>query len=192
MSVSTLSRLAAASDEELMGAVQAGVAAAFAELYDRYGGQAWRLARAVCRDAGRAEDTVQEAFLSAWRSRAVYDSETGSVKAWLMTLVRNRAVDSLRREAAAQRPPLADFDACARVPARGSLEDAVISRTDAAALRAGLLQLPDAQAEVIALAYYGELSHSEIAMRLCLPPGTVKGRMRLGLKKLREQIEWTG
>jgi RNA polymerase sigma-70 factor (ECF subfamily) len=109
-----------------------------------------------------------------------------------MTLVRNRAIDSLRREAAVQRPPLADGDYTGPDPAGGSLQDDVIAESEADALRARLQQLPDAQAEVIALAYYGELSHSEIATRLCLPQRTVKGRMRLGLTKLREQIESTG
>ena len=106
-----------------------------------------------------------------------------------MTLVRNRAVDSVRREAAAHRPRLADGEYDGPDPAGGSLQEEVIARSEADALRAHLQQLPEAQAEVIALAYYGELSHSEIATRLSLPSGTVKGRMRLGLQKLREQLE---
>ena len=185
-------QIAAATDEELMREVQADHSAAFGELYDRHAARAWRLARSICHDAGRGEDAVQEAFLSVWRSRAVYDSGTGSVRSWLMTLVRNRAIDSLRREAAVQRPRLADGDYVGPDPAGVSVDADVIARTEADALRASLQQLPDAQAEVIALAYYGELSHAEIATRLRLPPGTVTGRMRLGLKKLREQAESTG
>lgn len=187
MNVSAPPRIAAATDEELMLCVQADDAAAFGELFDRHATRAWRLARSICHDAGRGEDAVQEAFLSAWRSRAGYDSEAGSVRSWLMTLVRNRAIDSLRREAAVQRPPLADGDYTGPDPAGASPQEQLIAQSEAAGLRAGLQRLPDAQAEVIALAYYGELSHSEIATRLRLPPGTVKGRMRLGLKKLREQ-----
>ncbi len=185
-------RIAPATDEELMGAVQHDDPTAFGELYDRHAGRAWRLARSICHDAGRGEDAVQEAFVSVWRSRASYDSESGSVRSWLMTLVRNRAVDSLRREAAVQRPRLADGDYTGPDPSGGSLQDDVIARTEADALRVSLQQLPEAQAEVIALAYYGELSHSEISTRLSLPPGTVKGRMRLGLMKLRDQLESTG
>ena len=96
-----------------------------------------------------------------------------------MTIVRNRAIDAARRESATHRPRLAD-----REPS-----DEVIARSEAEALRLRLSDLPDDQAEVIALAYYGPLSHSEIAARLALPPGTVKGRMRLGLEKLRAQLE---
>jgi len=179
------------TDEELMRSAQGDDAAAFGMLYDRHAQLAWRVARSVCYDHGRAEDAMQEGFLSAWRSRASFDTEAGSVRSWLMTLVRNRAVDSLRREAAVQRPRFAHSEHDAPDPAGGSLEDDLIDRSEADALREHLRQLPDAQAEVIALAYYGELSHMEIATRLSLPPGTVKGRMRLGLGKLREQIEPT-
>ena len=190
--MSTSPQLAAATDEELMREVQADDPAAFGELYDRHAARAWKLARSICHDAGRGEDAVQEAFLSVWRSRAVYDSGTGSVRSWLMALVRNRSIDSLRREAAVQRPRLANGDYVGPDPAGVSVEADVIARTEADALRVSLQHIPDAQAEVIALAYYGELSHSEIATRLGLQPGTVKGRMRLGLKKLREQIQTTG
>lgn len=181
----------AATDAELMRGVQSDDARAFEALYDRNAALAWSLARSICHDAGRAEDAVQDAFLSAWRSRASYRHETGSVRAWLMTIVRNRALDSLRRESASRRAPLAADDYTGPDPAGTSPQDEVISRSEAGALRARLQGLPDAQAEVIALAFYGELTHTEIAQRLSLPEGTVKGRMRLGLEKLREQIEAT-
>lgn len=190
--MSTWPRTTQASDNDLMRDVQANVAAAFDDLYDRHAAPAWRLALSICRDAGRAEDAVQEAFFSAWRGRANYDGEKGSVSNWLMALVRNRSIDSVRREAAARRPQLADGERDCPDPAGRSLQDDVIARTDADTLRTSLKHLPDAQAEVIALAFYGELSHSEIATRLRLPAGTVKGRMRLGLKKLRDQLESTG
>ena len=172
--------------------VQGDDAAAFDDLYHRHAAPAWRLALSICRDGGRAEDAVQEAFFAAWRSRATYDGERGSVASWLMTLVRHRSIDSLRREAAACRPQLAHGDHQLPDPGLPSLQDDVIARTEADALRASLRRLPDAQAEVIELAHYGELSHSEIATRLRLPAGTVKGRMRLGLEKLRKQFESTG
>jgi RNA polymerase sigma-70 factor (ECF subfamily) len=184
--------LAAASDEELMRAVQANDARAFGELYDRHAARAWRVARAVCHDTSRAEDAVQEGFLSAWQSQASYRREMGSVQSWLMTIIRNRTIDFIRREAAAHRPPVAEGEYIGPDPAGGSLHDEVIARSDADALRATLQQLPGPQAEVIALAYYGELSHTEIATRLRLPKGTVKGRIRLGLEKLREQLESPG
>lgn len=185
-------RTAAASDEQLMRWVQADDAQAFEALYDRNVRLAWGVARSLCRDAGRAEDAMQDAFVSAWRSRASYREETGSVRGWLMTIVRHRALDSIRRETASHRPPLAKNDYTGPDPAGASPQDEVISRSEAGALRAHLQRLPEAQAEVIALAFYGELTHAEIAQRLSLPQGTVKGRMRLGLMKLREQIEASG
>jgi len=192
MTLSIGAKIAAASDEELMRGVQADDVRAFEALYDRNVALAWRIARSVCRDPGRAEDAVQDAFVAAWRTRRSYRHETGPVRTWLMTIVRNRALDSIRREGAARRPPLADGDYTGPDPAQGSPQDEVIARTEARALRARLERLPGAQAEVIALAFYGELTHTEIAERLSLPQGTVKGRMRLGLEKLREQIEANG
>ena len=182
----------AASDDQLMCAVQAGDTLAFALLYQRHCGLALRLARSVCRDTGRAEDAVQEAFAAAWRGSTSYRREAGSVQSWLIAIVRNRAVDSVRRETAPCRPRLPDADCIGLVSIAGSAHDEVIARCDADALRARLRRLPEAQAEVIALAYYGQLSQAEIARRLSLPPGTVKGRMRLGLDKLREQIRADG
>jgi RNA polymerase sigma-70 factor (ECF subfamily) len=192
MSLSIERKITAASDEELMRGVQADDVRAFEALYDRNVARAWRLARSVCRDPGRAEDAVQDAFVSAWQSRRSYRQDTGSVRSWLMTIVRNRALDSVRREAAARRPRLADGDHTGPDPANGSPQDEVIERMEARAIRTRLERLPKEQAEVIALAFYGELTHTEIAERLSLPEGTVKGRMRLGLEQLREQINKNG
>lgn len=192
MTSPTRAKIAATSDEELMRAVQADDVRAFEALYDRNVAVAWRLAHSLCRDRGRAEEVVQDAFTSAWRSRGSYRRERASVRTWLMTMVRHRALDSIRRESAARRPPLAVNDYTGPDPVYRSPQDDVIASTEACGLRACLERLPEAQAEVIALAFYGELTHTEIAERLSLPQGTVKGRMRLGLKKLREQIEATG
>jgi RNA polymerase sigma-70 factor, ECF subfamily len=172
-----------------MRRVQADDLSAFGELYDRHAGRAWSVACAICHDAGRAEDAVQEGFLAVWRTQHSYRSERGSVQAWLMTIVRNRAIDATRREAAAHRPPLARYEPVAEEAAACSTPDEVIARSRADALRGRLADLPQAQAQVIALAYYGGLSHTEIAARLALPAGTVKGRMRLGLQKLRDEPE---
>jgi RNA polymerase sigma-70 factor, ECF subfamily len=131
---------------------------------------------------------VQEGFLSVWRSQGSYRGDRGSVQGWLMTVVRNRAIDATRREAAGHRPPLAHQDGAWDAPADDSTVDEVIDRCEADALRRRLAQLPGAQAQVIVLAYYAGLSNAEIATLLALPPGTVKGRMRLGLQKLRDQL----
>lgn len=178
----------APSDEALMARVQNGDTAAFAELYDRHSLRAYRVAQAVCRDSGRAEDAVQEGFLAIWRSRAQFSPENGSFRAWSMSIVKNRAVDSYRATAA--RPPLQPAETDSEEPdaETKSVQDQVIARSETDAMLASLRQLPEAQAEVIALAFFGELSHSEIAAMLDLPSGTVKGRMRLGLEKLRKRM----
>jgi RNA polymerase sigma-70 factor (ECF subfamily) len=172
------------SDRELMAQVDAGVATAFGELYDRFWGRAYRVALSVCRDEGYAQDAVQEAFLSIWASPAGYRSQRGTVAAWLLTGVRYRAIDVIRRNAvfAAHRSSSGGLE---ERPASDDVSEKVIQRDSAVRLRASMATLPDRQCEVITLAYYGELTHAEIAEHLGLPTGTVKGRMRLGLQKLR-------
>jgi len=178
-----------ASDQTLMTRTQKGDCEAFAQLYDRHAVRAFRVARAICEDTGRAEDAVQEGFLAIWNSRAQFHAGNGSFQAWAMRIVKNRAIDSYR--AAAVRPPTqaSGSPAEASDAVSKSAQDQVVARSESDALLTSLRKLPDAQAEVIALAFFGELSHSEIAAQLELPAGTVKGRMRLGLEKLRKEME---
>lgn len=176
------------TDEQLMRRVQDGDQRAFAALYDRHAGRAYRVARRACNDAGRAEDAVQEGFLSIWRGRAGYRPQAGSFQAWAVAAVRNRAVDIVRLDAAARRPETVelrdgDDDRVAR-----SVHDELIGRNDSESMLAEVERLPGPQAEVIALAYFGDLTQAEIAARLAMPRGTVKGRIRLGLEKLRRQM----
>ena len=180
------------SDQELMRLVQrSDDREAFACLYDRYASQAFRIARSICPRPVRAEEAVQEGFLSIWRSRARFSStsEADSFGAWSMTLVRRAAIDGVRYDLAEKRPRLTQEQPQAVDPRTPSPEHEAIVRHEADALRSTLAELPEAQAEVIRLAFFGELSHSEIAQQLDLPAGTVKGRMRLGLEKLRKSVE---
>lgn len=174
-------------DDELMAQVQRGNGDALGALYDRYCDRAYRVARYACGDEGRAEEAVQDAFISIWRSRATYQPQRGPVAAWLLTVVRHRAIDVGRRHQrhAGQRADEAQLDARA---APDDVVAQVSGRADAHTMEAPLARLPEAQREVITLAFYGELTHTEIAAQLGLPPGTVKGRMRLGLNKLRGDI----
>lgn len=178
------------SDRQLMSDLDAGSLNAFAELYDRYCHRAYRLAFSICRDDGCAQDAVQEAFLSVWKNPASYRPHRGTVAAWLLTVVRYRAIDLTRRNARHEvRRTSGDL-----LDVRSSLEDvadAVIRRDHARSVRVSLTQLPDVQQEVIALAFYGQLTHTEIAAQLQVPAGTVKGRMRLGMQKLRRSLEQT-
>jgi RNA polymerase sigma-70 factor (ECF subfamily) len=178
-----LQRLA---DEDLMTLVEAREADAFAVLYDRHGGAAYSLAHRIVGDPAVAEDVTQEAFLSVWRSGARFDAARGSVRAWTLGIVRNRAIDALRR-AAGSAPKLdLDDDAVLESQAAGELTDSeAIRRETARRVRGVLRELPREQSEVIKLAYFGGFSHSEIAEMLGMPLGTVKGRMRLGLEKIR-------
>lgn len=162
---------------------------AFGHLYDRHAGRAFAVASVVCRDSHRAEEAVQDGFLSIWRGRQQYSNEKGSFQAWSMRIVRHAAISTLRHEMAIKRPRCGEQRVDAVDTRSPELVDGVVAAGEAEALRSCLAQLPDAQAEVITLAFFGQLSHREIATRLDLPPGTVKGRMRLGLEKLRAQLE---
>lgn len=162
---------------------------AFGELYDRYASLAFKVANSVCRDVSRAEEAVQEGFLSIWRGRARYRPESGSVKGWALSIVRNRAIDSVRRDATDRHPALVELAGPAPDTRSASPPDAVIARNEGDALRAFMDRLPDTQAEVITLAFFGGLTHTEIAKQLSLPEGTVKGRMRLGMHKLRADMD---
>ena len=162
---------------------------AFEVFYDRHGGAAYSLAYRIAGDPGLAEDVTQEAFLSIWRSRVRFDPARGSVRAWALGIVRNRAIDALRRSA---RPvPKLDLDDEAVLEAQASgerTESEAIRRETASHLRRALGLLPREQSQVIELAYFGGFTHSEIAEMLGAPIGTIKGRMRLGLEKIRATL----
>ena len=177
-----------ASDSQLMVQMSAGSVEAFGDLFDRFCDRAYRVAFAVCRNEDLAQDAVQEAFMSLWKGRASYRPQKGSVAAWLLTGVRYRAIDLVRHNGN-HAAHWASADRLHERPALDDVSETVIQRDDAGRLQASLAALPANQQEVIALAYYGQLSHTEIAAQLDLPAGTVKGRMRLGLQKLRATID---
>jgi len=171
-------------DEELLAQMVSGSREAFEELYSRYHHEAYRMAWLVCRGRESSEEAVQDAFAAVWRGRAGYEPARGMVAPWLFSLVRYRAIDVARenRKHALRRAPEEGVDLRG---SPGNVAEGLIARDDAADLRSQLAGLPDLQREVVVLAYYGEMSHSEIAIKLGLPAGTVKGRMRLGISKLR-------
>ena len=173
------------ADEDLMTQVQSGDARAFEVIFDRHADAAFSLAYRMCGRRVTAEDVVQEAFLSLWRSGARYDRTRGSVRSWVLGVVHNRAIDLFRRDAVRTSRDVSDEAAVERMAAPDSTEGEVHRRDDASEVQGALQDLPDDQRQVIELAYFGGFSHSEIAEQLQLPAGTVKGRMRLGLTKLR-------
>ena len=183
------SRMRDLADEDLMTLVDRKDPAAFEVFYERHGGAAYSLAHRIVGDPGLAEDVTQEAFLSIWRSGARYDPTRGSVRAWSLGIVRNRAIDALRRAAGPTRKLDLDDDAVLEThPAAELTETEVIRRDTASRVRGALGELPREQSHVIELAYFGGFSQSEIAEMLSLPLGTVKGRMRLGLEKVRTSL----
>lgn len=182
--------LAALADEELMGLVREREHRAFEVVYDRHGGAAYSLAYRILGDPRAAEDATQEAFLSIWRTGARYDPLRGSVRNWIFGVVRNRAIDALRRGSAKRTPKLV-MDAGELIegqPAAERTEAEAIRRETAHEVRSRLDELPGEQSQVIELAYFGGFTHSQIAELLGEPIGTVKGRMRLGLDKMRQQL----
>jgi RNA polymerase sigma-70 factor, ECF subfamily len=177
------------ADEELMPLVGRKDPEAFEVLYDRHGGAAYSLAYRIVGDRAAAEEVTQEAFISVWRSGARFDAARGSVRSWLLSVVRNRAIDFLRSRAGKAPKLTFDDDAVLEArPAAERTEDEALQRETAAEVRGALGKLPGEQSKVIELAYFGGFSHSEIARILGLPMGTVKGRMRLGLEKIRGEL----
>jgi RNA polymerase sigma-70 factor, ECF subfamily len=168
-----------------MELVRGGEARAFEVVFDRHAGPAFSLAYRMCGSTARAEDIVQEAFLSLWRSGARYDRARGSVRSWVLSAVHNRAIDALRRElSSTSRDVFVERIAEQLRSPRETAAEAE-QRDDARRVRSALGELPADQRRVIELAYFGGFTHSQIAEMLDLPTGTVKGRMRLGLTKLR-------
>ena len=178
-------RLRVLADEELMHLVYRGDAAAFEVVYDRHADAAFSLAHRMCSQRALAEDVVQEAFLSLWRSRARYDRRRGSVRTWVLGIVHNRAIDALRRRSTRDRGIVTDEGIEERLVAPERTDAEFARREEAREIRAALEQLPDEQSRVIELAFFGGLTHTQIASMLDAPVGTIKGRMRLGLAKMR-------
>jgi RNA polymerase sigma-70 factor (ECF subfamily) len=176
------------ADEELMSLVAKGQARAFETIYERHCGAAFSLAYRMCGKRALAEDVAQEAFLSIWRSGGRYDRARGSVRTWVLGIVHNRAIDALRRSVVHERRRASDEGIEERFEARERTEVEAARREEAETIRGMLDTLPDEQSRVIELAYFGGFTHSEIAEMLGAPIGTVKGRMRLGLEKLRGQL----
>ena len=175
------SRLA---DEELISLMGAGDSVAFAALYGRHSRAAYSLSYRMTGERGAAEDLAQDAFLKVWRSAGTYRAHRGSVKTWLLSIVRNRAIDRLRSQATHLRArEEAEAQAQRSQPSEAFSEAWGNHRRDR--LREALRAIPRDQREALALVHFSGLTQIEVSERLGLPLGTVKGRARLGLRKLR-------
>ena len=179
------------ADEDLISLAGSGDAGAFAVLYDRHSRATYSLVYRMMGERQAAEDLVQDAFLRVWRAAGSYQSERGSVRTWILSIAHNRGIDQLRSTASRRRTqekvvlaaPTSQSDEAFKEAWQTSQRDRV---------RAALSQLPSEQAKVLELAYFSGYTHVEIAELLDVPLGTVKGRMRLGLKKIKEFFEDRG
>jgi len=176
--------LAHLSDEAVVALVVRGDQVALAELYDRYGRVAYNLAYRILRDQQLAEDAVQEAFLTIWRTAQRFLPERAKASTWILTLVHRRAVDLVRREERRRSEPLDE----SYEPADTSTDESAWLRLERERVQTALRQLPDHQREALELAYYGGFTQSELAERLGQPLGTIKSRMFAGLSRMRELL----
>ena len=176
------------ADEDLISLVGDGDAEAFALLYDRHSRAAYSLAYRLMNGRQAAEDLLQDSFIKVWRSAGGYRVGRGSVRTWILSIVRNRALDQFRSDASRRRTrDEVEASTPTSYPSEAFAE--TWRNTQQEQMREVLKMLPQEQLRILELAYFCGCTHVEIAERLSLPLGTVKGRMRLGLEKLRNHAE---
>ncbi len=171
------------ADEDLISLVQTGDAEAFATLYDRHSRTAFSLAYRMMGERQAAEDLAQDAFIKVWRGAGGYRAERGSVRTWILSIAHNRGIDQLRSHASRRRTQdKIEASAPRSQPSEAFTQTWRNSQRDQ--VREALNTLPREQLKILELAYFSGYTHVEIAELVGLPLGTVKGRMRLGLKKI--------
>ena len=179
------------ADEELVSLAGEGVAGAFAALHDRHSRAAYSLSYRMMGERRAAEDLTQEAFLKAWRSAGSYRAYRGSVRTWLLSIIGNAGVDRLRSSATRRRTRDRLKAEAPRLQPSEAFPEAWRNHLGER-VRVALRDVPPAQREVLSLVHFSGLTQAEASERLGVPLGTVKGRIRLGLKKLREHPELRG
>jgi RNA polymerase sigma-70 factor (ECF subfamily) len=176
------------ADEDLISLVEAADAKAFATLYDRHSRAAFSLAYRMMGERQASEDLAQDAFLKVWRNASSYRADRGSVRTWILSIVHNRGIDQIRSQASRRRTQeKIEASAPRSQPSEAFAETLRNSQRDQ--VREALDTLPPEQLKILELAYFSGYTHVEISDLLRLPLGTVKGRMRLGLKKIRDYFE---
>jgi RNA polymerase sigma-70 factor, ECF subfamily len=176
------------ADEDLISLAGEGDAQAFAVLYDRHSRAAYSLAYRMMNGRQAAEDLAQDAFLEVWRAATSYRADRGGVRTWILSIVHNRGIDQLRSSASRRRvQDRVEATTDTWQPSEAFAETWRNSQREQ--VREALDTVPPEQLKVLALAYFSGYTHMEIAENLDVPLGTVKGRMRLGLKKLRDHFE---
>jgi RNA polymerase sigma-70 factor, ECF subfamily len=172
------------ADEKLISFVGQGDAEAFTTLYDRHSHAAFSLAYRVMGERQAAEDVAQDAFLKLWCSATSYRPERGSVRTWILSIVHNRGIDQIRSQASRRRTQdKIEASAPRSQPSEAFAETLRNSQRDQ--VREALDTLPPEQLKILELAYFSGYTHLQISELVDVPLGTIKGRMRLGLKKMR-------
>lgn len=179
----------AAGDAALLGRIAAGDDLALGEFYDRFVRRVYSLARRICGAGAAAEDVCQEVFLEVWRRADRFDPARGSAPTWLLTLTHHTAVDAVRREATVRRHTRAASDDDWELPAGPGSDHAAVGAVVAGHVRDALAELAPAQRHVLALAYYGGYTQSEVAAALGVPLGTVKSRTFTAMAILRARLQ---
>jgi len=176
------------ADEDLISLVEAADADAFATLYDRHSRSAYSLAYRMMGEKQAAEDLAQDAFIKVWRNAASYRAERGGVRTWILSIVHNRGIDQLRSSASRRRTQeKIEASAPRSQPSEAFVETWRNFQRDQ--VREALNNLPSEQLKILELSYFSGYTHVEISGLLNIPLGTVKGRMRLGLKKIRDYFD---
>jgi RNA polymerase sigma-70 factor (ECF subfamily) len=178
-------------DEELVSLLSHQDVEAFEALYDRHGNLVYSVSLRILADVQAAEDVVQEVFLRVWRKPDRYDAARGRFLTWLLSVARNRAIDEHRSRGRRQRFEAGSLPADDEGPHSGEADDpalAAVLADQRSVIRRALGGLPAEQRSAIELAYYRGLTQQEIAQALGEPLGTVKTRIRLGMKKMRAAL----
>lgn len=173
---------------ELIRKMASGDRDAFGRFYDRYASLVYPLIVRIVRERGDADDVLQEVFWEAWQAASAYDPSRGSPEAWIVMRARTRSIDRVRAVRRRSETFVAPVDEAVAAAPAGPGGDAADRAADRGLVTGALARLPEAQRELIELAYYGGLTQTEIAERLKQPLGTVKTRMRIGLERLREIV----
>ena len=179
-------------DGQLVQLVAEKDADALEVLYDRYGKVAYSLARRILTDEVLAQDVVQEVFLSLWRDAQRFDAGRGTLATYLLSMTHHRAVDVVRREENLRRRRTSDEVLEFRPDPNPGVEAEAEAAERRSEVRAALAQLPPAQREALALAYFGGYTQREVATLIGVPLGTVKTRMAAGMRKLHQALQEAG
>jgi RNA polymerase sigma-70 factor (ECF subfamily) len=180
-----------ASDDRVGDLLAQGSPEGVEMLYERYGRLAYTLAVRVLGDGAAAEDVVQEAFLAIWRRASTYRPDRGSLRSWVCAIVHHRAIDRLRGRSGRSRLDLS-LDAAQSAASPADTWETVMADLERGQVRRALAELPEEQRRTIELAYYGGYSQTEISSAMSVPLGTVKGRTRMALRRLRSALECQG